>query len=245
MKRQREPAAGARIVTVPFRTPSDHAREAPRVARHLRGGGVILYPTETVYGLGCALDEAALERLAALKLRKEGQPFLLLAADPRTLEGLHWNRTALRLAEAFWPGPLTLVLRAEPGRFPERVTARDGTVAVRWSSHPGVEALVEALGGPITSTSANLTGAPPVTRVEDARALLTASETRDGYGGGGVGDEQDRRDGADEVWLLDGGTLPASPPSTIVDCAGDRPRILRSGGVPRESLRTVVEEIDG
>lgn len=232
-------------MTVPFRTPSDHAREAPEVARHLRAGGLILYPTETVYGLGCALDEAALERLAALKLRKEGQPFLLLAADPRTLEGLRWNRSALRLAEAFWPGPLTLVLRAEPGRFPERVTARDGTVAVRWSPHPGVEAIVDALGEPITSTSANLPGAPPVTRADEARALLTSRLARDGNAGSGVCDEGGGQNGADDVWLLDGGTLPASRPSTIVDCAGDRPRILRCGGVSRESLRTVVGEIDG
>ncbi len=209
---------------VPFRMESDHAREAPRVAAHLRRGGLIAYPTETVYGLGCALEPEPLERLAALKGRDERKPFLLLVLDAAQAEGLEWTDAARRLASAFWPGPLTLALRATRS-FPARVVGPGGAVAVRATAHAGVRAILAALGGPITSTSANLPGEPPADRVERVVRVIES-----------LGAPED-------LWVLDGGRLPASPPSTIVDCSGARPRVLRHGAVAMDALRDAVDEI--
>src|SRR5690606_13770579 len=211
---------------VPFGRPSDYATHAPEVVDHLRHRGLIAYPTETVYGFGCTLDPAALERLAALKSRAGTKPFLLLVLDRSQAVGLDRTEDARRLAEAFWPGPLTLALRAlRP--FPARVTGVDGTVAVRATPHPGVRALLERLGGPITSTSVNLPGEPPATDVDQVLRVAAAV---------GAGDD---------LWILDGGPLPPSPPSTIVDCSITPPRILRHGAITLEELRRVVDGIHG
>lgn len=211
---------------VPFQYPEDRVREAPRVVEHLRLGGLIAYPTETVYGFGCALRPAALERLASLKGRAEQKPFLLLIAGPEQVPELEWSEDATRLAAAFWPGPLTLALWAEPNRLPQRVVGPNGAIAVRASPHPAVQAVLRALGEPITSTSANLPGQPPATSTEEVLAVLEA-----------LGEPED-------LWLLDGGALPPSPPSTIVDCSGPRSRVVRRGVIATNELRTVVEEID-
>lgn len=217
------PAGGATVI--PFRSAADRAREAPRVAAHLRAGGLIAYPTETVYGFGCALEHSALERLAALKGRTAEEPFLLLV-EGGEVPGLHWTESAHRLAAAFWPGPLTVVLRAEPGRFPDRVVGRGGTVAVRSSPHPAVKAILSALGAPITSTSANIVGEPPATSA--AGIVARWSE---------LGSPSD-------LWILDGGPLPPSPPSTIVECTAARPRILREGAISLTALTGAVGYID-
>lgn len=220
-------ARGSRSVTVPFTTESDRAREAGRVVRHLRSGGLILYPTETVYGLGCMLEPAALDRLAALKGREGDRPFLLLVDSPGRLERVHWTRAGRRLADAFWPGPLTIVLRAEAGAYPARVTGAGGTIAARVSPHPAVRAILAEWSAPITSTSANLGGESPVRDSDGAGRLMDA-----------LGEPPD-------LWLVDGGTLPASPPSTIVDATRDVPRVLRAGAIATATLRTVVGEIHG
>lgn len=213
------------MIVVPFRTPEDHARAVPGVAEHLRSGGLIAYPTETVYGLGCMLDPSALDRLAEMKGREGVKPFLLLVSDRAPAEGLEWNGAARRLAEAFWPGPLTLVLRAER-LYPERVRAASGTVAVRATSHPGVRTLLDTVGEPITSTSVNLPGEPPASTLEQVVQVIESL-------GAPV-----------EPWVLDGGPLPASAPSTIVDCSVIPPRILRTGAISRETLRSVLGEIN-
>ncbi|HEX7090627.1 MAG TPA: L-threonylcarbamoyladenylate synthase [Longimicrobiales bacterium] len=211
---------------VPFRDAAERERAAERVAEHLRAGGLIAYPTETVYGFGCALVESALERLADLKGRGADQPFLLLVRGAEETPGLAWTDAARRLAAAFWPGPLTLALRAEPGAYPARVVSAEGTVAVRASPHPAVWALLDALDAPLTSTSVNLPGSRPARSAAEAAAVIRALNA------------------PPELWLLDGGTLPASPPSTIVTCAGERPRVLRVGAIGVDALRTVVEGID-
>lgn len=214
------------MTRVPYLLPSDHVANAARVADHLRQGGLVAYPTETVYGFGCTLDPTALERLARLKSREGAKAFLLLVLDRSQLPGLDWTQDARRLAEAFWPGPLTLALRAlRP--FPARVTGAGGTVAVRATSHPGIRTLLAALGEPITSTSVNLPGEPPASDAEEVERVVAAV---------GAGDA---------LWILDGGPLPPSPPSTIVDCSIAPPRILRHGAVTVEELRRVVDGIDG
>ena len=211
---------------VPFASTQEIANATPAVTVHLRDGGLIAYPTETVYGLGCALRPAALAALARLKHRPGGKPFLLLIED-RGVSGVHWTSPARALAGRFWPGPLTLALQAEPEAFPPEVVSSAGAVAVRASSHPAPRALVRALGEPITSTSANAPGEEPAREpaaVERAFATLGAEYAN--------------------VWLLDGGTLPPSPPSTVVDCTADPPRLIREGAIPRNELGRLIEEID-
>ena len=124
---------------------------------------MLAYPTETVYGLGSRPVDPDLRTLAALKGRAAGQPVLLLVAcrEMAEAQGLAMNESARALARAFWPGPLTLVLPGGSGRLPDLLRGPEGGIAVRWTSHAGVALLVGELGEPLTSTSANLPGAPP------------------------------------------------------------------------------------
>lgn len=210
---------------VPFHDGSEQREAAPAVAAHLEQGGLIAYPTETVYGFGCIAQPGPVAALMGLKQRGETKPFLLLVRDERNAGGLVWTRAARALAAAFWPGPLTIALRAEPGAYPSGVDA-GGVVAIRATSHEGVRALLDLLGAPLTSTSANAPGRAPAmnaTEAADALAALGAP---------------------DSCWVLDGGVLPPSPPTTIVDCSAERPRLLRSGAVPVERLRAVLKDLD-
>jgi L-threonylcarbamoyladenylate synthase len=197
----------------------------PQVIDHLRRHGAIAYPTETVYGFGGLLTDPALKRVALLKSRAENKPFLLLVSNPAQCAGLEWNEAARMFAQEFWPGPLTLALTATSGEFPAQVVAEAGTVAVRETPHAGLRSLLDALGEPITSSSANLPGQAPAADADTVSAIL-------------------RELGADDVLLLDGGTLPPAAPSTLVDCSTDPPRVLRAGGIPVARLREVVEQLD-
>lgn len=214
------------MTRVPFRTPAEQAENVALVAAHLRDGGLIAYPTETVYGFGCALREDALAALAELKSREGHKPFLILARESSELRGLRWTTAARTLAAAFWPGPLTLALGAEPGAYPQAVVSPQGTVAARLSPHEGVLAILRALDAPITSTSANLPGMPPARSADEAAAVVDAMNA------------------GDRVQVLDGGELPISAPSTLVDCSREPPRVLRAGALSMETLRGVVPEID-
>lgn len=213
------------MTVVPFQDADAQREAAPAIARHLDGGGLIAYPTETMYGFGCAVQSGPVAALMGLKQRDETKPFLLLVADGTQVDGLVWNDAARALAAAFWPGPLTIAMRAEPGVYPSGIDA-DGVVAVRATSHGGVRILLDALGAPVTSTSANAPGRAPATSAAEAADALAALDATDAF------------------WVLDGGVLPASPPSTLVDCSADRPRVLRRGAVPVEQLRAVLKEID-
>ena len=201
---------------IPYRDPEERRDAANRVRRHLAADGLIAYPTETVYGFGCALRRGALERLAAFK---GDRPFLLLIRDRSDAPGLAWTGEAERLADAFWPGPLTLALDDPGSAYPPQVRGGEGTVAVRVSPYPGIGDLLAAAGGPVTSTSANRPGEP---------AALSAAAAAEAGGG------------LDSLLILDGGTLPPSRPSTVVRC-GARVRILREGALKRSDLLTVTE----
>lgn len=210
---------------VPFRTDGEQAAAAPEVAGHLRRGGLITCPTETVYGFGCALRPRALEALRALKQRGPEKPFLLLVTDTR-IPGVRWTPAALDLAARFWPGPLTIVLQAEPGAFPAQVLGGNDTVAVRATSHPGLRRVLEALGEPMTSTSANVPGEAPATTLDQARAVLSVFPA------------------VDDMWLLDGGTLPPSLPSTIIDGTVQPPRLIRRGALDMAQLAEIPDGIE-
>jgi L-threonylcarbamoyladenylate synthase len=180
-------------------------------AAALRAGGIVAYPTETFYGLGAlARDRAAVARLAAAKGRPDGKPLPLVAADlAQAREVAHLGPLALRLAGAFWPGPLTLVLPAVDGLAPE-IAAGTGTVAIRVPGSDVARSLARRAGGALVSTSANLSGEPPVTT---AAALAPALRAR-----------------LDAV--LDGGPTPGGLASTIVSLAGAAPALVREGPVP-------------
>ncbi len=214
------------IRRVPFVTGAERQRNAPQVAEHLRSGGLLAYPTETVYGFGCALRRDALAALAQLKSRESAKPFLLLVRDAGSLQGVRWTESARRLAAAFWPGPLTLSLAAEQGAFPPGVLSPAGTVAARVSPHKAVRAILAVLPRPLTSTSANLPGGDPAIDADEVAAVV------------------EELGAADRVLILDGGRLSPSAPSTIVDCSREPPRLLRAGALPLEALRGAVPEID-
>lgn len=209
---------------IPYRTPAEVAAALPAVVTHLARRGLIAYPTETVYGFGSVTAAAAVDRLAALKGREPGKPFLVLVADRRMLAavGLRLTDAAERFASAFWPGPLTLVLPGGEGRLPDTLRGPEGGVAVRWTSHPGAALLIQTLGSPITSTSANRPGQPSLMEAP-AIELSFAPAVAEGT-----------------LLVLDAGRLPQSPPSTLIDCTGTAPRLVREGAIPRARLASIV-----
>ncbi len=206
---------------LPLRTESDASTIAPHVAAHLMGGGVIGYPTETVYGLGSVATDAGLDALARLKHRPPSKPFLLLVASHDMLErtGLVLTPGARRLTEEFWPGPLTLALAGAEGRLPDRLRGPEGGIAVRWTSHRALGQLIRTLDQPITSTSANRPGTAPAPGAPGL-ATLFADAVASG-----------------ELLVLDGGVLGNVPPSTLVDCTTRIPRLIREGAISRAELR--------
>ena len=206
---------------IPFIFDADVAAALPSVLEHLRAGGLVAYPTETVYGLGSRARTADVQALNALKGRRADKPFLLLVSDRSMAErqGLAFSAAADALARAFWPGPLTLVLQGGDGRMPDLLRGPEGGIAVRWTSHAAMARLIDALGEPLTSTSANRPGSIP--------APGPAAILRD------FADPVARRD----LLVLDGGVLGNRPPSTVVDCTGPAPRIIRPGAVSVAEMR--------
>lgn len=182
----------------------------------LRRGGLVVYPTETLYGLGAdALASQALERLVAVKGREVGKPISVLVDGEAMLHTLvaEVSPRARRLIEEFWPGPLTLVLPAKSG-VPEILTGGSGWIGARVSSHSVATELVRALGRPVTTPSANPAAQTP------PRSICLAYQ----YFGGEV------------ECYLDAGDLPGEPPSTVARVEGDVVRVLRQGAVAAEAL---------
>jgi len=187
-----------------------------QAAEVIRRGGVVAYPTETVYGLGAlALHEAAVEQIYGLKQRQRYKPLSILIEDPSALEGLVQtipDRVRALMAR-FWPGPLTLLFLAA-GHLPSILTGRGGKLGVRVSSHPLARELVRVVGVPITATSANRSGAP------NCR----------------TGEEVLRQLGGQLEFILDGGLTPGSEGSTIADVTVEPPKILRVGAIAADEV---------
>ena len=209
---------------VPFQSDSEVATAIPQVVKHLRQGGLLAYPTETVYGLGSRALHDDVAALAALKGRTAGKPFLLLISNREMAEahGLAFNASADALAKAFWPGPLTLVLPGGSGRLPDLLRGPDGGIAVRWTSHQAIAQLVQSLGVPLTSTSANLPGKPP------------------GPGAAAIARDFAPAVDSGQLMVLDGGVLGNRPPSTVVDCTRPEAQIVREGTLSVAELRRAV-----
>jgi len=212
------------VKPLPFQTNAEVQTAIPRVVEHLNRGGLLAYPTETVYGLGSRAVQADVAALAAMKGRAASKPFLLLISGRSMAEahGLAFNASADALARAFWPGPLTLVLPGGSGRLPDMLRGPDGGIAVRWTSHRDIARLVAALGSPLTSTSANIPGQPPGPgAIAIARDFASAVESG-------------------QLMVLDGGVLGNRPPSTVVDCTKPRAQIVREGTLSVAELRRAV-----
>jgi L-threonylcarbamoyladenylate synthase len=186
----------------------------------LRQGGVVAFPTETVYGLGVSIKiPQAAAGIYRIKGRAEIKALPLVLSHPEQLDEVAVGvpEVARLLGERFWPGPLTLVVNKST-LVPDTITSGGKTVAVRVSPHPIAIALVEGLGVPITGTSANRSG---------KRSPVTADEVRDQLGDIG------------ELFIIDGGKCPGGIESTIIDVTGDVPVILREGAISRH----VIEEV--
>ncbi|MEK2479222.1 L-threonylcarbamoyladenylate synthase [Streptomyces noursei] len=191
-----------------------------KAAGVLRAGGLVALPTETVYGLGAnAEDPAAVARIFQVKGRPPAHPLIVHIGGAEQLDGWVQDvpQAARLLAEHFWPGPLTLVMR-RGSRVPLEATGGLETVAVRVPDHPVALALLSAFGGGVTAPSANRFGAVSPVTAGHVRAEL--------------GDAVD--------FVLDGGPCEVGVESTIVDVTGDVPCILRPGGVTREDLEAVL-----
>ncbi len=190
-------------------------------ATTLRRGGLVVFPTDTVYGVGAdPFSPSALEALFRAKFRPRSKaiPLLLAHAAQMSEVARQIPPLALALAEAFWPGGLTLVLPRAP-HLPAALCAGGDTIAVRIPDHPVALALIEAFGGPVAATSANLSGSAPATTAQEAEASL----------------------GAVVDLILDGGKSPLAEASTIMDLTVEPPRILRQGALPAGKLLAVVQ----
>ncbi len=186
-----------------------------RAVEILRSGGLVAYPTDTVYGLAALpSDDEAVERLFRVKQRRPDQSTPLLIASPHDLTAIAAEvpEVAQRLMRDFWPGGLTIVLAKAPGYRSKAIPGE--TVGVRVPDHPVPRELVRLLGEPITGTSANVAGGPEP---------LTAGDVREQLG-----------DAVDLV--IDGGRCPGGRPSTVVDCTVEPVRIVREGAISREEL---------
>ena len=188
----------------------------------VRAGGVVVFPTESVYGLGAdACSPAAVEKLIAVRGRDPGKPILVLVRDVAMAETLaaSFPPLARALARRFWPGPLTLVVPARGG-LPEPLTAGTGTIGVRVPGHADALALVAGVAGPVTAPSANPPGRESPRRLDEARRYFGAAV--DAY--------------------VDGGELPGSA-STVVAVEGDGVRILREGLIARAAIDAALAEV--
>ncbi|MGA6826295.1 L-threonylcarbamoyladenylate synthase [Nitrospira sp. NS4] len=200
--------------------PASNPESLRLAAGVIRNGGLVAFPTETVYGLGCdALNPDAVTRIFEAKQRPSFDPLIVHIADRSALETLIplLSTRERRLMEAFWPGPLTLVL-PKHARVPDLVTAGLPTVAVRMPSHPVAQTLIREAGVPIAAPSANPFGYVSPT---------CAQHVVDGLG--------DRVD-----LILDGGPCPIGVESTIVSMGGTWPELLRPGSITIAALRKVI-----
>lgn len=223
------PVADDKLVRIDPANPDPAAVE--RVASVLRDGGVVALPTDSVYGLACAVvsDNPGHRRIFYIKKRDFGQtlPWFVSREGGLARWGSGVPDYALRLAERFWPGALTLVVRADGEVDPEYLQAADplrpeagATVALRAPGSDFIEALLEAVGTPLAQTSANLHGRPAATSADALDPAIIR----------------------DVDLVVDGGPAPLAEASTIVDCTGPEPRVLRAGAIDPKLVLTVAGE---
>lgn len=195
-------------------TPEWTPSECAEARDHIRRGGLVVLPTDTVYGIGTiATDAQAVQRLLAAKGRGRQMPPPVLVAHAHDIDDIAVEipDSARRLAHSHWPGALTLILRARPDLGWD-LGDTHGTIALRMPDHAATRQLLEQVG-PMAVTSANLTGQPPATTIDEAIASFAQS-----------------------VLYIDGGPTPGTTPSTIIDFTRATPQALRCGAVSLEEL---------
>lgn len=210
------------LVAVNPTDPDPHA--IARAAEFLRAGRLVAFPTETVYGLGASvLDPIAVQSIFHAKGRPSSNPLIVHVSDLARVANVaaEWPATAARLAERFWPGPLTIVVPKHPD-VPDEVTAGGPTVAVRCPNHPVAQALLRVVGVPLAAPSANRSTELSPTRAEHVLKSL----------GGRID------------LILDGGPCPGGIESTVVDVTGPIVRLLRPGLISVPMLEEVVGNVD-
>ena len=199
--------------------------KTPAVAANIiMQGGLVAIPTETVYGLGAnGLDETAVAKIFEAKGRPQDNPLILHISGPEQIELFchHIPQAAYDLAEKFWPGPLTMVLPAK-SNVPRRTTAGLDTVGIRCPDSDVTREIIRLAGVPLAAPSANISGKPSTTTAKHVKY-----------------DHDGRIDA-----IVDGGSCRVGVESTIIDLSGERPRLLRPGGVSPEQLAEVLGEIE-
>ena len=186
-----------------------------RCKEALSAGGVIVYPTDTFYGLGADPgNSTAVKKLFAIKSRQSDQPILLLIADASDVSDWAAEVTpqARALMQKFWPGPLTLIFKARADVLPD-LTAGSGTIGLRVPGNAMTRNLLKYLGHALTGTSANISGKPSPRTAEEASGISGLVDL-----------------------VLDGGESPAAKPSTIVDVRTGKPQVIREGAVSSRSI---------
>jgi len=194
----------------------DMIQEASEI---IRKGGVVGFPTRCLYGLGAdAFNPDAVDRIFQIKQRPVEKPILILIDSPSQLERLvtHISGFANVIMKRFWPGRVTLVFDAS-AEVPDTLTAGTGKIGIRLAAHPVAAALARAIQGPITGTSANISGCPGCYQIEDLQPAVT--EQLD--------------------LILDTGPLRGGRGSTVVDVSGDIPRVLREGAVSKRDILSI------
>ncbi len=203
--------------------PENHPCEIARAAEILQKGGLVAFPTETVYGLGAnGLNPAATASIFAAKGRPQDNPLIVHIAVPSQMEALAREipHSAWKLAERFWPGPLTMILKKRPV-VPDVTSGGLDTVAIRLPSHPVARALIAKSGVPVAAPSANLSGSPSPTTAQHCVKDLTGRVDM----------------------ILDGGRCGVGVESTVITLTGELPVVLRPGFVTPEELEEVLGKV--
>ena len=203
---------------------SECAEDISRAGNLLKNGEVVAIPTETVYGLAAnAFDASAIKKVFEAKGRPQDNPLIVHISDIEDIAKLtvEFPDTAAKLAEKFWPGPLTMILK-KSDKVPFEVTAGLSTVAVRFPSHSVALAVITAAGVPLAAPSANLSGKPSPTTAQHVMRDLSGKIPM----------------------IIDGGACEVGLESTVIDLSGDVPTLLRPGGVTLTELRNVLGRVD-
>ncbi|MBT3419049.1 MAG: threonylcarbamoyl-AMP synthase [Candidatus Magasanikbacteria bacterium] len=194
---------------------SDNNLDIDTIITSLEQGSVIVYPTETSYGLGCdATNQVSVNRIFDIKKRDHKKALLVIAPNiEMMMDYVYWNETLDRIAHTYWPGPLTVVVKAKPDtNIAKGVLAEDNTIAFRITNHPFASALATKLAAPLVSTSANITGKSTPYDITSVKDMF------------------EKEDVTPDI-VIDAGNLPHKIPSTIIRVVGDYVDVLRQGEI--------------
>jgi len=189
-----------------------------KIIKELQAGKIIVYPTETCYGIGCRADSSsAVDKLFAIKKRDEDKPVLVLVEDKQAAKKyINWNPRLEKLASTFWPGPLTVVAKVKDSIDLSDKVVSDQTLAIRVSPHKFAQDITKSVDFPLVSTSANISGLDSPYSIAEVEEMYKDKELQPDI-------------------LIDGGSLDPTPPSTIVDTVGEL-EIIREGSIPTKKI---------